>query len=92
MQRLGAVKAPLAERILFHDIQHEKCGDSNAVWRQFVHCPAPICGADRRDPLGLKLRQVIRGEHAALFSGNLKNGVSDRTFVKGLSAVLSDQA
>ena len=85
------MKAPLAERILLHDIQHEKCGDSDAVWRQFVHCPAPICGADRSDPLGLELGEVICGERAALFSGNLKNGMSDRTFVKGISAMVSDE-
>src|SRR5580698_2114860 len=84
--------SPLAKRVELHDVEHGKSGDTLGVRRSLVDAPAVICSGYRLYPFGLVISQVGFGEKAIVLVREPDNGISDRTAVERVGAVLRNQA
>src|ERR1700721_1591629 len=84
--------SPLAKRIELHDVEHGKSGDALGIRRSLVDTPAVIRSGNGLYPFGLVICQVGFGEKAIVLVREPNNGISNRTAVEGVGAVLGNQA
>ncbi len=91
VQRVGAVEAVLAERILLHQVQHHQRGDALRVRANLVDVPAAIGRLDRRHPFRLELAEIGGGERAALLARDREDRVGGLALVEAIAAVRGDQ-
>ena len=84
--------SPLAKRIEFHDVEHGKSGDALGIRRSLVDAPAVIRSGNGLYPFGLVIGEVGFGKKAIVLVREPDNGISDRTAVKSVGAVLRNQA
>src|ERR1700723_2465911 len=84
--------SPLAKRIELHDVEHRKSGDALGIWRGLVDAPAVIRSGNGLYPFGLVIGQVGFGEKAIVLVREPDNGISNRTAVERVGAVLRNQA
>src|SRR5580692_595289 len=84
--------SPLAKRVELHDVEHGKSGDALGIRRSLVDAPAAIRSGNGLYPFGLVIGQVGFGEKAIVLVREPDNGISNRTAVECVGAVLRNQA
>ncbi len=92
MQRIGRIDRQGAEVETLEDAQRDERRDALAVGRELVHVVAAVALVDRRDPCGLVVAQVLRGQCAAAGMRMRGEALGERAFVEVAAVRLADAA